>query len=98
MHDNPIIGLFISIAIIIVVFFILRGVNLWYWKINQRISAQNKTNYLLEMILIKLGSTNIDEIEIEEIATGKKKKVKVDDWVEFKTKNSNSNGFRVTKE
>lgn len=98
MNDNVFFGLIITFAILIALFFILREMNNWYWKINERISIQHKTNFLLEKITMQLGTTNLDEITIEEIATGKKKKVKIDDWIEYKTKNPNAKGFRTAKD
>ncbi len=98
MTDDVFIGLIITLAILIALFFILRELNNWYWKINERISIQHKTNFLLEKISMQLGATDLDEITIEEIATGKKKKVKIDAWVEYKTKNPNSKGFRTVKD
>jgi len=98
MNDNVIIGLILALTILIALFFILRELNNWYWKINERISIQHKTNFLLEKISMQLGAKDIDEITIEEIATGKKKKVKMDAWVEYKTKNPNAKGFRITND
>jgi hypothetical protein len=47
---------------------------------------------------MQLGATDLDEITIEEIATGKKKKVKIDAWAEYKTKNPNAKRFRTVKD
>lgn len=52
------IPLLIFLAITIVLFLILREINMWYWKINERISIQNQTNFLLEKILSQLKSTD----------------------------------------
>jgi len=98
MNDDLIIGLTIGFIVLVALFFIFRGLNIWYWKINERISLQHKTNFLLEKISLQLGATDTNEITVEEIATGKKKKVKMDAWVEFKTKNSDSKGFRTVKD
>lgn len=97
MNDNVINGLIITLAILIALFFILRELNNWYWKINERIVIQHKTNMLLEIIAIQLGVTDLDEITIEEIATNKKKKVKVETWVEYKMKNPKVKGYRTVK-
>jgi len=54
--------LIITISIGIILFFILRGVNLWYWKINDLIKNQEENNNLLEKIFIQLGGDiNIKE-------------------------------------
>lgn len=96
--DNVIIGLIVALAILIVLFFIFRELNNWYWKINERVSIAHKTNFLLEKISMQLGSTDLDEITIEEIATSKKKKVKMDTWIEYKMKNPKATGYRTVKD
>ena len=45
----------IGIIIFIGVFLLLRSFWCWYWKINARLDEQEKTNELLQAILIKLG-------------------------------------------
>lgn len=96
--ENEIIGLIVALAILIILFFIFRELNNWYWKINERISVAHKTNFLLEKISMQLGASDLDEITIEEIATGKKKKVKMDTWIEFKIKNPKATGYRTVKD
>lgn len=98
MTDNSIFGLIIVLLILIALFFLLRQLNNWYWKINERISIQHKTNFLLEKISLQLGATDLSEITIEEIATGKKKKVKIDSWAEYKTKNPDVTAYRTVKD
>jgi len=44
----------ITVAILAVIFLILREVNCWYWKINERISLQQEQNSILEKILTEL--------------------------------------------
>ncbi len=53
--ENLLSTILIVIAILIVVLLLLREVNCWYWKINQRISLMEKQNKLLE----KLVSNNV---------------------------------------
>ena len=55
-----------AIVILIVLIFVFRELNNWYWKINERITIQKRTNFLLEKIAIQLGATDLDEIAIEE--------------------------------
>lgn len=93
-----IVGLIVALVILIVLFFLFRELNNWYWKINERISIAHKTNFLLEKLSIQLGASDLDEITIEEIATGKKKKVKMDTWIEYKIKNPKATGFRTVKD
>ena len=95
--NETIIGFIVALVIIILLFFAFRELNIWYWKINERIAIQHKTNFLLEKISIQLGDNEIDEITVEEIETGKLKKVKLDDWIEFKTKKPNAKGYRTVK-
>jgi len=49
--DNIFTIILIGIVITIVVLLILREVNCWYWKINQRISLMEKQNALLEKLI-----------------------------------------------
>ncbi len=91
-------GLIVVLLILIALFFVLREVNLWYWKINERTILSYKTNFLLEKISMQLGASDADEITVEEIATGKTKKVKIDTWIEYKLKNPKATGFRTVKD
>ena len=52
--DSAVSTILITIAILAVVFLILREVNCWYWKINERISLQREQNSILEKILLEL--------------------------------------------
>lgn len=52
--DNVVSTILITIVILVVVFLILREVNCWYWKINERISLQKEQNSILEKILKEL--------------------------------------------
>ena len=90
--------LLVALAIAIILFFVLREVNMWYWKINERIFQQHKTNFLLEKILIQLGATDVDEITIEDIASHRKRKIKIDKWIELKMNNSDTATYRTIKE
>lgn len=96
--DNVIIGVVVALAILIILFFVFRELNNWYWKINERISVAHKTNFLLEKISMQLGASDLDEITIEEIATGKKKKVEMDTWIEYKIKNPKATGYKTVKD
>jgi hypothetical protein len=42
---------FVMLAVIILVFILLREFNCWYWKINERIRLQKETVELLRRIL-----------------------------------------------
>jgi preprotein translocase subunit SecF len=96
--EDLIIGLVVALAILVFLFFIFRELLNWYWKINERISVAHKTNFLLEKISMQLGASDLDEITIEEISTGEKKKVKMDKWIEFKIKNPKTTGYRTVKD
>ena len=54
--SNFIIYFIIAIAVLVVVFLILREVNCWYWKINERITLQQETNSLLKFIFSKVSN------------------------------------------
>ena len=87
------------LVIVIFLFYIFRELNNWYWKINERIAIQRKTNFLLEKLLIQLGASDPNGITVEEIATGKRKKVKIDEWIELLAKNPDGvKGFRTVKD
>ena len=88
----------IALLIFMLLFLGLREVNCWYWKIDEKISAQHKTNYLLEKLLIQLGATNLSEITVEEISNGKKKKVQIDELIKNKIKAPKDNRYRTVKD
>ena len=52
--DSAVSTILIAVVILVVVFLILREVNCWYWKINERISLQKDQNSILEKILLEL--------------------------------------------
>lgn len=76
--DNILPIILIAIVIAIVILLILREVNCWYWKINQRISLMEKQNTLLE----KLVSNDVPI---------KKNDIKIEDISEQPTKNTQNN-------
>lgn len=45
----------IVLILCIFLFILLREVVMWYWKINEIIKGQYRTNFLLTKILYKLG-------------------------------------------
>ena len=95
--QDLIIPLLVVLAVAVVLFLILREVNMWYWKVNERISIQKQTNILLERVLIQLGA-EVHEVTVEDMATGRKKKVEMDKWIEFKINNPKDKNLRVVKE
>lgn len=95
--ENVILYVIVVLAVLVILFFLLREVANWYWKINERVSLQYKTNFLLEKISMQLGSSDLDEIIVEEIATGKRKKLQMDKWIEHKMKNPNETKYRTVK-
>jgi len=96
--EDVMIGLIVALAILIILFFVLRELNCWYWKINERVTLQYKTNFLLEKISMQLGASDLDEITIEEIETGKRKKVNIDKWIEHKMKKPTSTKYKTVKD
>ncbi len=47
------VGFLFAILVFILIFWLLREINCWYWKINERIELQKQTNQLLLKILEK---------------------------------------------
>lgn len=73
-YTELLIGL-IGLGIVIVIFFIFRGINLWYWKINDLIKNQEKhetllteQNNMLKNIYIQLGGKIEDVSRLRENA------------------------------
>ena len=54
--QNAFIYFLVTIVVLVVIFLILREVNCWYWKINERIKLQKRNNDLLELLLVKLNT------------------------------------------
>ena len=54
--DNAVSTILIVVVILVVVFLILREVNCWYWKINERVSLQKEQNSILKKILKELNN------------------------------------------
>ena len=48
--NSPISLLIFTIVLLIILFIIFRELNNWYWKINERVTLQRRTNLLLEEI------------------------------------------------
>jgi hypothetical protein len=55
----------IVLIIAVVLFFVLRELNCWYWKINKRVDLLEKQNSLLEKILTQLTGKPSTEIPPE---------------------------------
>ncbi len=53
MSDLLVVEWLAIVVIFVVVFWALREVNCWYWKINKRIELQEETNVLLKQIVGK---------------------------------------------
>lgn len=81
----------------LIIYLLIRGLNTWYWKINERIALQLKTNFLLEKILIQLGATNADTLTVEEIKTGEKKTINLNEWIAWKMANPKDNRHKTIK-
>jgi len=58
----------IGILILIVIFLILREINMWYWKINERISLQEEANEL-QKENIQLMNSIITSLNIQKPKT-----------------------------
>jgi len=67
--SNSIFPMFIiGILILIVIFLILREINMWYWKINERISLQEEANEL-QKENIQLMNSIITSLNIQKPKT-----------------------------
>jgi len=59
------------IVILIGLFFLLRDLNLWYWKVNVRIEQQEETNMLLRKLIpkeeSKISSSNETSLNNPEV-------------------------------
>ncbi len=102
MNRNPIdeVGLLmvIGLVVVIVLFFVFRELLNWYWKINERVAMQAKTNQLLEKISMQLDALiKKDEVTVEKISTGMVKTMKMEEWIMFKNNNPNLVDYRVIK-
>lgn len=51
METFDLASLILILIVAIVLFLLLRAVNLWYWKINRRIELQEETNALLRKLV-----------------------------------------------
>lgn len=78
---NDIGGVIIIIVLAIVVFLILRMLNLWYWKINERLNEQRKTNILLMKMLSSMGDEKPNMIHGKLVFQEDIKEVDIDLWV-----------------
>ena len=65
-------GIITILIIIVVLFFVLREVNCWYWKINERIKLQNEIITLLKQIVY---NKQPDENTIQELPNQKNQKI-----------------------
>jgi hypothetical protein len=51
LTGNPLALTIVVIAVLLIVFLLFREINCWYWKVNERLAEQRRTNELLEMLL-----------------------------------------------
>jgi IS4 transposase len=52
---NSVFAVFFTVCLIALLFLILRAVVLWYYRVNERVELQQRTNELLEKIYRQLG-------------------------------------------
>ena len=103
--ETLIIPFLIAIVIGIIIFLVLREVMLWYYKINERIKLQTRTNELLELIYIQLGGTIMHKDESKELVLPdgpplpfNGQDLKEDDVLFVKRLNSNEKQYMTYKE
>lgn len=65
----------LALGVLIIIFLIVREINCWYWKINERISLMNQQNNLLQMLVdaskTEEQENNIDSQEVVNTDTKK---------------------------
>ena len=61
--ENSFVLAIIVLVVAFVLFLILRELNCWYWKINQRISLMEEQNLLLKKIFSNLVPSSSNEID-----------------------------------
>ena len=49
------------VAIIFIVFLVIRNFLLWYWKVNDLVEEQKKTNFLIAKLLLRQGGELSEE-------------------------------------
>ena len=54
--------LIVTLIVLIIIFLLIREINCWYWKINERANLQRRTNLLLEKIYLQNGG-KLDDIK-----------------------------------
>jgi len=67
------------LVVCVVLFFLLRYVNLWYWKINNIIDNQERTNKLLGQLVELMGGETQSEVEEPVAEPVKEVKIKVNE-------------------
>ena len=58
------------LGIVLVVFFVLRGMMLWYYKINERIYLLERNNELLSKLLKHFTNEDSDELHKKKVKKG----------------------------
>lgn len=96
MYNEMISGVIIFIVVCIALFFILRELNCWYWKINERVALMKENNELLRKLSVQLqGDTLNEEITVEEKKTGKVKKMTRGEYMTFLSKVKDPSGYVI---
>src|SRR5689334_1519374 len=95
MDSSTILVVIVGILIIIGIWFLIRELLNWYWKINLRIALLEKISQQLEKISFQLGASNVSEVTIEEIGTGKRKTITLNEWIDFQYKNPQDKRYKI---
>jgi len=59
-NSGGLVGLLLIVGVLFVLLIISRGIVCWYWKVNERLEEQRRTNELLQKLLDR------DEIKDDE--------------------------------
>lgn len=76
----------ITIILVVLIFFLIRGVLLWYWKVNEIIKNQRETNNLINQLIEfqatgnRYGKLREGELVIKNALTGEIIKTTREKW------------------
>jgi hypothetical protein len=92
-------GIIVFLIVLVGLFLLLREVNCWYWKINERVVLMKQNNELLKKISFQLqGETGNEIITVEEKKTGKRKTMTREEYVVFLSKVNDRSGYVIVNE
>ena len=94
----------ITLIIFILILILVRGFWLWYWKVNNILKNQQKTNELLEQIINvnisgkRYGKLEEGEVIVKNTLTSEVKKTTREKWEDLKAKHPGQTKFILLDE